>query len=155
MTDHRTHDGARREPGDEAPDPAPARARTREFALVGAPDGARRVTHTAGYPLDPADLLPEADVLLLVADDTAADAGDHEGDDDAAGETGAMLFRYSAYGEVGGDTWHPTAADARAQAAAEYGDALQPWEVVPPEVADAHAFAVRYAAERLNDREGR
>jgi hypothetical protein len=137
----RTHD-----PIPEHPRDAPAgegRARTRVFALIGAADGERRVTHTAGYPLDPAELLPEADVVLLVADDG------HEGG------TGAMLFRYSAYGEVGGDTWHPSTEDARAQAAAEYGAALQPWEVVPPEVADAHAFAVHSAARRLNDREGR
>ena len=136
MSDH-AHEGTHRPPAD------PRRASGRAFALVGAPDGERRVTHTAGYPLDPAELLPEADVVLLVED-----AGPGDG-------PGAMLFRYSAYGEVGGDTWHPTADDARAQAAAEYGAALQPWEEVPLEVVDAHAFAVRCAAERLNDREGR
>jgi hypothetical protein len=113
-------------------------ARTRAIALIGVPDE-RRAPHTASFPLDPAKMLPDADVVLLVADD----------------DPGAMLFRYSAYGEMAGDTWHPSVADARVQAGEEYGDALQPWVEVPTDVADAHHFAVRYAAERLNDREGR
>lgn len=128
-------------PPETAHDPVPgaAHARTRLLALVGVLDGGRRATHTAGFPLDPAAMLPDADVVLLVADD----------------EPGAMLFRYSAYGEVAGDSWHLTLADARAQAAEEYGVALQPWVEVPEEVADPHLFAVRYAAERLDDRERR
>ena len=115
--------------------------RTRVIALIGALDGGRRAVHTTGFPMDPAKMLPEADGVLL----TASDAGD---------DPGAMLFRYTAYGEVGGDTWHASISDAREQAAEEYGDALGPWEEVPDEVADAHAFAVRYAAERLNGRDG-
>jgi hypothetical protein len=43
-------------------------------------------------------------------------------------------------------------ADAKAQAGAEYGEALLSWEAVPDEVADAHAYAVDYASRRLNDR---
>ena len=35
----------------------------------------------------------------------------------------------------------------------EYGDALLAWIDVPNDVTDAHAFAVRYAAEQLNERE--
>jgi hypothetical protein len=66
-----------------------------------------------------------------------------------------MLFRYSAYGELAGDTWHPTPDDARAQAAAEYRGALHAWEPVPADVGDPHAFAVRYAADRLDERGGR
>mgnify|MGYP002778502619 CR=1 FL=1 len=124
---------------DDAPRPA-GPARTRVLALIDVLQGDRHVVHTTQFPLDPARLLPEADVVLLVSDD--------EGE-------GAMLFRYSAYGELGGDTWHPSLESARAQAAEEYGDALQAWTEVPPDVADAHAFAVRYAADRLNDREGR
>jgi hypothetical protein len=121
-------------------DASPARpvARTRTLALIGVPDE-RRATHTASFPLDPSRMLPDADVVLLVADD----------------DPGAMLFRYTAYGELAGDTWHPDADAARAQVADEYGDALQPWVDVPEEVTDAHHFAVRYAAERINDREGR
>jgi hypothetical protein len=115
--------------------------RTRAIALVGSLDGHRRAVHTSGFPLDPSKMLPEADVVLL----TGSDAHD---------DPGAMLFRYTAYGEVGGDTWHTSISDAREQAAEEYGDALGAWEEVPDDVADAHAFAVRYAAERLKGRDG-
>ena len=98
--------------------------------------GERQTIHTAGYPLDPAKMLPVADVVLLVSD----------------GEATTMLFRYTAFGEAAGDTFHPSVEQARAQAADEYGEALGAWVDVPDEVTDAHVFAVRYAAERLNDR---
>jgi hypothetical protein len=111
-------------------------ARTRSLALVGALTGARRAQHTAGFPLDPEKMLPLADVVLIVADD----------------DGGAMLFRYTAHGEFGGDTWHATVAEAQEQAAYEYGEALVPWVEVPEDVADAHAFAIRYAYEHLNKR---
>ena len=39
-------------------------------------------------------------------------------------------------------------------AAYEYGDALIAWLEVPSEINDAHAFAVRYAYERLDSRGG-
>jgi hypothetical protein len=81
-------------------------------------------------------MLPVADVVLLVA----------------GGEPGAMLFRYTAYGEFGGDTWHESVAEAQEQAADEYGEALFPWVEVPADITDAHAYAVAYAAERLNGR---
>ncbi len=110
--------------------------RTRRVALIGPLAGERRAAHTAGYPLEPEKMLPVADVVLLVADT----------------EGGAMLFRYTAHGEFGGDTWHPTVAEAQEQAADEYGDALLEWVEVPAEAADAHAYAVQYAAERLNGR---
>jgi hypothetical protein len=83
-------------------------------------------------------MLPVADVVLVVPDDDGS----------------AMLFRYTAHGELGGDTWHATVADAREQAADEYGDALIAWLEVPHEVTDAHAFAVQYAYERLHSRGG-
>ena len=110
--------------------------RSRLVALVGVVAGERRATHTAGYPMDPSKMLPLADVVLLVAD----------------GDPGAMLFRYTAHGEFGGDTWHPTVADAREQAAEEYRDALGTWIEVPDGVDDPHVFAVKYAADRLNSR---
>jgi hypothetical protein len=37
-----------------------------------------------------------------------------------------MLFRYTAHGELAGDTPHDTAADAEAQAELEYGESLFP-----------------------------
>ena len=111
-------------------------SQTRLFALVGAFTGKRREFHTGGYPLVPEKMLPMADVVLLIADR----------------EPGAMLFRYTAHGEFGGDTLHDSVEDAQRQAAEEYGDALLPWEEVPPEAAEAHAYAIQHAAERLNGR---
>ena len=121
----------------------PSQPPTRYVALVGALAGERRVAQTAGFPLDPSKMLPVPDVVLVVADPTPRTGG---------GTAGAMLFRYTAHGELAGDTWHSSLADARAQAAYEYGDALVPWIEVPEEIGDAHAFAVRYAFEQLNSR---
>jgi hypothetical protein len=111
-------------------------ARSRLVALVGVLAHERRAAHTAGFPLDPEKMLPVADVVLVVAD----------------GDAGAMLFRYTAHDDFGGDTWHATVTEAQEQAAYEYGDALLPWMEVPTEVADPHAFAVQYAYERLDKR---
>lgn len=110
--------------------------RIRSLALVGPVEGRRRVTHTAGFPIDPSQMLPAPDVVLLITDD----------------DPGAMLFRYTAHGEFAGDTWHPSADDAREHAIYDYSDALGDWVDVPQEVEDAHAYAIRYAAERLNSR---
>ena len=110
--------------------------RTRSLALVGSLANHRRLTHTAGFPLYPAKLPPPPDVVLLIGDDNG----------------GAMLFRYTAYGEFGGDTWHQSVDDAREHAIYDYSDALDDWVDVPTDVEDAHAYAVRYAAERLNQR---
>ena len=82
-------------------------------------------------------MLPMPDVLLLVAE-----------------PRGAMLFRYTAYGELGGDTWHASVAEAQKQAEFEYAEALLPWIDVPQDVSDAHAFAIAYAGDRLNERGG-
>jgi hypothetical protein len=108
---------------------------TRTIALIG-PVGERRAAQTSGFPLDPSKMLPVADVILLVV-----------GKDE-----GAMIFRYTAHGEVAGDTLHPTSEDAIEQAVFEYGAALGEWLTVPDDIMDAHAFAVQYAHERLNGR---
>jgi hypothetical protein len=110
--------------------------RTRCLALVGPVDAQRRITETAGFPIDPSKIPPAPDVILLVADD----------------DPGAMLFRYTAHGELGGDTWHQSVDDAREHAIYDYSDALGEWVDVPEEVEDAHAYAIQYAAERLNTR---
>jgi len=110
--------------------------RTRSLALVGPLSDDRRVTQTAGFPIDPSKMLPAPDVILLITD----------------ADPGAMLFRYTAHGEFGGDTWHQSADDAREHAIYDYSDALGEWVDVPDEVEDAHAYAVQYAAERLNTR---
>lgn len=115
----------------------PTLPRIRRVALLG-PVVERRSAHSGAFPLDSAKFLPLADVLLLV------------GDDDGPG---AMLFRYTAFGELGGDTWHPSVDDATEQASDEYGESLLEWMNVPDDIADAHHFAIEYARDRLNDRE--
>ena len=104
--------------------------------MVGVPDGERQVVHTAGFPIDPDRMLPTPDVLLIVDS-----------------SQGCMLFRYTAYGELCGDTPHDNATQAEHQAIVEYGEALAPWIEVPSEISDAHHFAIKYAAEQLNERE--
>jgi hypothetical protein len=111
--------------------------RVRRMTLVG-PLERRIAVHTAGYPLPVDSMLPPADVVLVVSDATG----------------GAMLFRYSAHGEFCGDTPHGSVEEAQQQAEAEYGEALLlPWQDVPAEIGDAHAFAIQYAAEQLDERE--
>ena len=113
-------------------------AKIREVVLIGSTGGHRKATHTGGHQaISDEKMLPIADVLLLLVDD----------------DPGAMLFRYTTEAEVGGDTWHPTAEAARAQAEDEYGDALLvPWLQVPEDVADPHHFAIQYALDRLKNR---
>jgi hypothetical protein len=110
----------------------------RRLALIGPLTSERPVIHTAGYPLDPKDMLPTPDVVLII--------GEHLGE--------SMLFRYTAYGELAGDTPHDNVAAAIMQAEAEYGNALLDWTDVPDDVDDAHLFAIRYAADRMNQRDG-
>lgn len=93
--------------------------------------------HTGGFPLAPERMLPDADVVVLVADP----------------KQGAMLFRYSAHGELCGDTPHVSVEEAEHQANLEYGEALFPWIEVPADISDVHAFAIQYAADRLNERD--
>ena len=99
--------------------------------------GDRRISvHTAGYPLEPDRMLPDADVIVLVG----------------SAKEGAMLFRYTAHAELCGDTPHSSVDEAERQALIEYGDALMPWIEVPTDVADAHAFGIQYAADQMNQR---
>jgi hypothetical protein len=105
-------------------------------ALIGVMTHERRAAHTTGFPLDPEKMLPVADVVLIVPD---ADGS-------------AMLFRYTAHGDFGGDTWHTTVAEAREQAKFEYDEALEPWIDVPTDIKDAHGYAIQYAYDRLNRR---
>ena len=46
----------------------------------------------------------------------------------------------------------PSLESAREQVDYEYEEAIGEWIHVPPDVEDAHAYAVQYAAERLDDR---
>ncbi len=111
--------------------------RIRRLALIG-PIGDRRVSvHTDHYPLAADRMLPDPDVIVVVGDP----------------KEGAMLFRYTAHGELCGDTPHSTVAEAERQAVIEYGEALFPWLDVPADIADVHAFAIQYAADELNERD--
>ena len=110
----------------------------RRIALIGPLAGERQAAMTSGFPMDPSKMLPIADVILLVA----------------GNEPGVMLFRYTAHGDFGGDTYHSTPQEALEQASFEYGEALGEWLAVPDDVVDAHAFAVAYAHDRLNGRGG-
>ena len=83
--------------------PMPQPNRTRSLALVGPLVGQWRVAQTAGFPIDPSQMLPAPDVILPIA----------------GAEPAAMLFRYTAHGEFG-DTWHASVDSAREQAAFEY-----------------------------------
>lgn len=108
----------------------------RRVSLVGPVD--RRVAvHTAGYPLDPDQMLPAPDVVLLISEPKG----------------GTMLFRYTAHGELCGDTPHDTLTEAEDAASTEYGLALLGWMDIPAGVPDAHTFAIQYAADRLNQRD--
>jgi hypothetical protein len=107
--------------------------RVRLVALVGAVQGERRAFHTGGYPLATEKMLPLPDVLLVDTEDGP----------------GVMLYRYTAHGEFGGDTMHSSVDAAKDQASFEYREALGEWIEVPADVADAHRFAVQYAASHL------
>ncbi|HJQ19224.1 MAG TPA: hypothetical protein VJ867_02675 [Gemmatimonadaceae bacterium] len=110
--------------------------RARRLALVG-PLGDQRISvHTAGYPLEADRLLPDPDVLVVVED-----------------KDGAMLFRYTAHGEMCGDTPHESLEQAERQAVMEYGSALMQWQDVPDDVKDVHAYAIEYASRELNSRD--
>jgi hypothetical protein len=60
-----------------------------------------------------------------------------------ASPTDAMLYRYSATRELGGDTWHQSTVDAKVQAAFEYGDLVSEWLTVLPDE-DPFEFAIRH-----------
>ncbi len=53
---------------------------------------------------------------------------------------GVYLFRFSEELYYAGDTWHQTMADAKMQAAYEYGIADDAWQVVPDDVSDMIEF---------------
>jgi hypothetical protein len=96
------------------------------FALVSPepPNFERRTRHTWGVP--PNDrLLPWPAVIVL--EETPTDA---------------MLFRYSADGAFGGDTWHEDAEAARQQASFEYNGLLGEWTLIP-DGEDAATYALR------------
>jgi Beta-lactamase len=61
------------------------------------------------------------------------------------GVASVMLYRYRSEGESCGYTWHASLRDAQGQAEYEYREALGPWLPIPPDVADAHQYAIAFA----------
>jgi hypothetical protein len=59
----------------------------------------------------------------------------------------AQVYRYTADGAFGGDTWHESEADAYHQLDFEYGEALGPWQAVPDTVNETHDYAVSWIQE--------
>jgi hypothetical protein len=55
---------------------------------------------------------------------------------------GVFLFRFTANGQVVGDTWHMTVEEAKEQAQFEFGDLLSDWESVPADVKDIVVFGL-------------
>ena len=62
-------------------------------------------------------------------------------------EHGIMIDRYTADGEIAGDTWHRDLEEARYQAEFEYGNALSDWEEIPADIEDEVSFGMSKLAE--------
>lgn len=65
-------------------------------------------------------------------------------------EDGIYLYRFTADGRFGGDTWHVDIEDAKHQANSEYGRAVGEWYTVPPQAEDS----LEYARSQLIGRAG-
>ncbi len=57
-------------------------------------------------------------------------------------QDGIFLYRYGLGGNFVGDTWHMNVDDAKHQASYEYGESVNDWADVPPEVEDVVAFGL-------------
>jgi hypothetical protein len=55
---------------------------------------------------------------------------------------GIFLWRYTASGDVAGDTWHRSIDEAKEQAAYEFGRDLA-WSPIPETESDPVAFAIQ------------
>jgi hypothetical protein len=91
----------------------------------------RRTKHTWGPTLEDQELLPWPRVVLM-----------------EVGLSEAMLYRYSADGSFGGDTWHESDEAARDAAAWEYGGLIADWGPVPDD-ADPTQFAIQRASDLI------
>jgi hypothetical protein len=69
--------------------------------------GKQQTIHRIGLPDGPQTTIPFPDLLFLESD-----------------ETNYMLYRYTADGQFGGDTWQQTIEKTTDQAELEYGEAL-------------------------------
>ena len=55
---------------------------------------------------------------------------------------GVFLFRFTANGQVVGDTWHMTVEEAKQQAHFEFPEVLSGWISVPADVENVVAFGL-------------
>ena len=60
---------------------------------------------------------------------------------------GVFLFRFTAAGQVVGDTWHRTVEEAQQQARFEFGESLSNWISVPADVEDVVSFGLKGVAK--------
>jgi len=91
-----------------------------------------KVKHYRGLPpelTDGKDLREEMQAPALVAIEEKPD--------------GVFLFRFTADGQVVGDTWHMTVEEAQQQARFEFPNLLSEWKSVPDDVDDLIAFGLR------------
>jgi len=62
--------------------------------------------------------------------------------------SGIFLIRLDGNASFGGDTWHASVEDAKAQAIAEYGGLLSEWRSVPDTVPTDDKAVVAFALEQ-------
>ena len=84
-----------------------------------------KVRHYSGTPPEVTDnnnreQMPTASVLVI-----------EDGSDGAF-----FLYRFSADGRFGGDTWHPNVEEAKEQAVFEFGELLSDWVSIPSDIKD-------------------
>ena len=65
------------------------------------------------------------------------------------GNNDVLTFRYTAGAKGVGEVWFRTESEARQAIAAEFPRGLGPWEQVPSDTPDPHAYAVRYAQAKF------
>ena len=75
---------------------------------------------------EPGELMEGADILLMEKT-----------------EDGISLCRYTASGNLAGDTWHANVEDAKHQVDFEFDGMISPWVNIPPGVTDVVEFALR------------
>jgi len=102
--------------------------RKRFVAPVGSVPTPPRVKHTIRTGRGSDQPLPLPNVLLIEVEPDGS----------------SQIYRYTAAGEFGGDTWHESERDAQEQLVFEYGAALGQREPIPDEVSDSHGYVVEW-----------
>ncbi len=109
--------------------------RTLQYAFASPTASDPKTRHYVGFPEELGvqgnvqKELPSAQVILL-----------------NQSNEGYFLYRYTATGQSGGDTWHLTLDDALYQAQFEYGDRLTDWYPAPQSDGDVLTIALNHLA---------